>query len=486
MAYSTQRVVSDGTLALLSVSIGYLERAHIHVIFDNVEDALPWAWVGETNQISFSPAVPNGVEVVVARRTDLADLYHVFSQGAQFTADTLDEGMYQILYIAQEATEGNLGGDFFQDINMHGSRITNLAPAVGNTDAMQYGQFLDAVAPFANAAAASAAAADASADAALASETAAAVSAANAATAAILEVNNGNTNAVLKTSSTGSVKIPSGTTAQRDVSPEYGAQRANSTLNKQEWWDGSSWVSLADTGTFLAVAGGNQMLAPLVFDTSDHAVIKVGSTSVVSMSSANGLPFMKNKLINGEVTRINQRGVANWAAVANGAYGYDRWKKVDASNMTQIIEAGNFRPNTVHTLSGVGVTTQQITSPASGNWTLPNIPIAATNVQVEEGLEATPFEVRHVGFELGLCQRYYQNITALMNGNIITGGYLGMTVYFPNQMRAIPTVTEFSNTSSNVGTIAYYPAINNLIVQAPGIAVANAYFNVSASLSAEL
>jgi len=140
---------------------------------------------------------------------------------------------------------------------------------------------------------------------------------------------------------------------------------------------------------------------------SQGGVIEAGGVPAANIS-ANGFPFMKNKLINGEVTRINQRGVANWAAVANGAYGYDRWKKINASNMTQIIEAGNFRPSTVHTLSGVGVTTQQITSPASGNWTLPNIPITATNVQVEEGLEATPFEVRHIAFELALCQRYYE------------------------------------------------------------------------------
>lgn len=219
---------------------------------------------------------------------------------------------------------------------------------------------------------------------------------------------------------------------------------------------------------------------------SQGGVVEANGVAAANVSSASGMPFMKNKLINGEVTRINHRGVANWAAVANGAYGYDRWKKIDANNMTQIIEAGNFRPSTVHTLSGQNVTTQQITSPASGNWTLPNIPITATNVQLEEGLEATPFEVRHIGFELGLCQRYYQNITAVMNGNIIAGGYLGMTVYFSNQMRAIPTVTEFSNTSSNVGTVAYYPAINSLIVQAPGLTVDNAHLNVSASLSAEL
>lgn len=213
---------------------------------------------------------------------------------------------------------------------------------------------------------------------------------------------------VSKDSSTGAATLPSGTTAQRPTSPSHGNLRANSTLGVQEWWNGSSWVSLADSGAFLQVAGGNQMLAPLVFNTDTNAVIQVGSTPVANITTAAGIPFMKNKLINGEVTRINQRSVANWASVSNGNYGYDRWKKIDASNMTQIIEAGNFRPSTVHTLSGVGVTTQQITSPASGNWTLPNIPITATNVQVEEGLEATPFEVRHIALELEMCQRYYE------------------------------------------------------------------------------
>src|SRR5574343_847867 len=110
---------------------------------------------------------------------------------------------------------------------------------------------------------------------------------------------------------------------------------------------------------------------------SQGGVVEAGGVPSANVTQATGIPFMKNKLINGEVTRINQRNVANWAAVANGAYGYDRWKKIDASNMTQIIEAGNFRPSTVHTLSGVGVTTQQIPSPASGNWQIPNIPIPA-------------------------------------------------------------------------------------------------------------
>ena len=142
MAYSTQRVTSDGSLVLLSVSMGYLERDHIHVMFNNVEDALPWAWVGPTsNQISFTPAVPNGVEVLVARVTDMSAPYHVFSQGAQFTAESLDEDVEQILYIAQEAVEQASTGEYYQDINMHGFQVYNLGVTSDPTAAVSLGQY---------------------------------------------------------------------------------------------------------------------------------------------------------------------------------------------------------------------------------------------------------------------------------------------------------------------------------------------------------
>jgi hypothetical protein len=54
---------------------------------------------------------------------------------------------------------------------------------------------------------------------------------------------------VQKTSNTGSALVPAGTTAQRDPSPIYGAQRANSTLNQQEWWNGTAWVPMGGGAT---------------------------------------------------------------------------------------------------------------------------------------------------------------------------------------------------------------------------------------------
>jgi hypothetical protein len=166
----------------------------------------------------------------------------------------------------------------------------------------------------------------------------------------------------------------------------------------------------------------------------------------------------RNVLINGNL-RINQRGVTI-AAAAVGQYGPDRWKKVDASHMTQIVEDLNVVHGATYTLSGTGVTTQQLTAPASGHWTLPNIPITATNIQLELGTVATPFEHRSYGQELSLCQRYYQVLTSLrLVGYTITNNELAWPVnYVP--MRANPTGISTGFSLTNVASGAQPVPVN--------------------------
>jgi microcystin-dependent protein len=142
MAFSTQRVTSDGTLSSLALSIDYFDRDEISVFFDDVIDALPWAWVGLTEKtISFSPDVPNGVEVLVRRSTPIDEVFHDFDGGAAFVAKTVDENFKQVLHIAQEAVEGGTTGDFFNNLNMHGYKITNLANPVDPGDAVNLSRF---------------------------------------------------------------------------------------------------------------------------------------------------------------------------------------------------------------------------------------------------------------------------------------------------------------------------------------------------------
>jgi len=77
-----------------------------------------------------------------------------------------------------------------------------------------------------------------------------------------------------------------------------------------------------------------------------------------------------------------------------------------------------------------------------------NDAIEITEVQLEVGPTATPFERRPIGTELAMCQRYYQKYTnSYQNGAFWTSPYLMYSTLLPVQMRAAPTAT-LSNLSS--------------------------------------
>ena len=75
----------------------------------------------------------------------------------------------------------------------------------------------------------------------------------------------------------------------------------------------------------------------------------------------------------------------------------------------------------------------------SGTWTI-------DDVQFEQGVVATPFERRPIGFELGLCQRYYQTSSSNNFGLFWSGNTSASVTYYATQrfavsMRTSPTVT---------------------------------------------
>lgn len=72
-----------------------------------------------------------------------------------------------------------------------------------------------------------------------------------------------------------------------------------------------------------------------------------------------------------------------------------------------------------------------------------------TGVQLEVGDTATPFEHRLIGAEIALCQRYYIASQFSIQGNALSGGYVGGWIQFPTAMRATPTAA--------VSTVAKFP-----------------------------
>lgn len=90
-----------------------------------------------------------------------------------------------------------------------------------------------------------------------------------------------------------------------------------------------------------------------------------------------------------------------------------------------------------------------------------------SQIQIEEGSIATPFEQRPYGLELSLCQRYYQKFGNDTSALAITGLYssgasngLSFPISLPVPMRVIPTVSSLQTASSNVSS-ASVVAISN-------------------------
>ena len=87
------------------------------------------------------------------------------------------------------------------------------------------------------------------------------------------------------------------------------------------------------------------------------------SGAIEGVSSFNGgSPTFRKIIINGAVNtinEINQRG-KTISQVSDSEYFADRWRRVSSTTMTQPIEEGSYRPNEIYTLSGTGVTTQEL------------------------------------------------------------------------------------------------------------------------------
>jgi hypothetical protein len=81
---------------------------------------------------------------------------------------------------------------------------------------------------------------------------------------------------------------------------------------------------------------------------------------------------------------------------------------------------------------------------------------AVTGIQLETGTVATPFEMRNIGQELALCQRYFQKSPTSFENWFYQPEQLGSgsgrsVVYFPVYMRATPTISDLTFQNASYG-----------------------------------
>ena len=145
--YSIQKMVSDGTLSTIALGIQYLQRNDIYVRIAGVEtpqsgatSGYTWSFINNTT-IKILPVVPNGIEVVIYRRTDIDAMYNVYSQNAQFDEATIDENNQQLLYIAQEYLEQGIPGAGVDTIEFLRDDGTNTYYRIKRTDGSYSDEF---------------------------------------------------------------------------------------------------------------------------------------------------------------------------------------------------------------------------------------------------------------------------------------------------------------------------------------------------------
>jgi len=123
----------------------------------------------------------------------------------------------------------------------------------------------------------------------------------------------------------------------------------------------------------------------------------------------------------------------------------------------------NYTSGTLGTSWNADGNTTQISSDGNSFFESTSATFFLTGVQLETGSQATPFEHRLFGEELGLCQRYYTQSyahgtvagTATNTNRVIrfldgTQSYAGHYVTFRTEMRATPTSTPYSPSTGTI------------------------------------
>lgn len=111
-------------------------------------------------------------------------------------------------------------------------------------------------------------------------------------------------------------------------------------------------------------------------------------------------------------------------------------------------------------------------------------------VQLEEGSVATPFEQRHVGLELSLCQRYYEEGACSYHCNQVydnrNNSTLTTTFSMAQPKRIIPTFSKMAFSSGTLNSVTCMNDKRSVLVYTLNSSVMDAVFLTYYAASAEL
>ena len=144
MATTYETYPCDGTVQVFVVPFPYLEREHVKIYLDNVEDT-EFTWESDTT-VRLSATPVNGSTLVIKRETPTDNLLVDFEDSSLLDQETLDTAHRVLFYMMQESVElleSSMQYDHVTDLwDASGKRITNVADPQDPQDAITLG-FMD-------------------------------------------------------------------------------------------------------------------------------------------------------------------------------------------------------------------------------------------------------------------------------------------------------------------------------------------------------
>jgi len=458
MATTSNTYTGNGSNKLFSITFPYLDTTDIDVYLNGTLQTVTTQYTfANATTIEFVTAPGNGSTVLLSRSTNDTTLQATFFPGSSIKAADLNDNFDQVLYIAQE-TANSAANQSTAGLQAQITAATNTANTAITT---------------ANAANSTANGIAGTANTALANSNTA-VSTANAAqTTANAAQTTANAAQIIANAAmpfsggtfTGNINVPS-----LNGGPIAGTR--NRIIN------GDMRIDQRNAGAAQTVSAAAYTLDRWFIDRAGGTVTaqRVGSIGAYSLQITGGagvtscVIFQRIESLN--VGDLADQTVTLSAVLSStsqptlGVYyqiptATDNYASVNQTTITaaQAITSTATRYYWTFTLPSTANRGLQIIF-STGTFTSGTVTV--TNVQLEPGSVATPFERRSCGQELALCQRYYEKSydigtapgASTTNGFLANGGfYSGATAAYGTRVgtqykvtkRATPTVTTYDS-----------------------------------------
>lgn len=140
--YSKNRYTGNGATTNRTITFSFLSRSHVKVYVNGVDTAFTWI---TDSEVQISPAPANGTQIEIKRETPKTTREVDWNDGSGMTEADMDTADLQVLYIAQEAFDTATDALPISITNLSAwdagsKRITNVADATADTDAINKGQ----------------------------------------------------------------------------------------------------------------------------------------------------------------------------------------------------------------------------------------------------------------------------------------------------------------------------------------------------------